>query len=262
MKQGITIVMLVAIAHAVVADQLVKTNGDVIEGTFNGFQNHQMVFSKTGGGEVREFAANIKTITVDPFPLVSVELINRRWNSVMFKGYDKNQVCLQSESGEIFTPATMLKGIAILSRTRKLEVSASGGVVAEGEAVREWRQSGDWRKIENSAIPVISRGEDINIASRVREGVVSVVHFHYPSSHSSVRQGNYIETIAMESKGSIAMSRVVVTNWSAPICKAKEIKTLPQFWFYGPAGTLVKKLTDRFTESDIDAAIKQASGTM
>jgi hypothetical protein len=40
------------------------------------------------------------------------------------------------------------------------------------------------------------------------------------------------------------------------------IKSLPQFWFYSRSGRLLKKLTDRFTEADIDEAFKEAQRSL
>lgn len=277
MKQRIGVVILIGMVQALFADQLIRTNGDVAEGTFEGFEKHQLVFRKTDGSEVREYASNVKSITVNPCPTVSVELINKRWDSVVFKGYDKYLVFLMDEAGETRAPATMLKAMTILGG-REPQVKSPESMVPEASvvekpavretglvtagppppAVREWKQGGKWREMESSGVAVISRGEDVDIESRLKAGAVNVIHFHYAAAHSSVRQGNYIEMLARKSNGRVALLRIVVPNWDAEICKAKEVKALPQFWFYSRSGRLTKKLTDRFTESDIDAAMKQA----
>jgi hypothetical protein len=267
--------MFLGLAQAVFADQLTLTSGDASEGTFEGFEKHQLVFRKADGSEMREYAANVKSITVNPCPKVTVELINKTLDSVVFKGYDKYTVCLADGAGETRTPATMLKTITILGGQEPEVKSPVSTTAVAGEvqppvrstgaeagvptgATREWKQSGKWREMESPGVTVISRGEDVDVESRLKAGVVNVVHFHYAAAHSSVRQGNYIEVVARKSNGRLAMSRIVVSNWNAEIIKAKEIKALPQFWFYSRSGRLTKKLTDRFTESDIDAAIKQA----
>ncbi len=278
MKQSIAAVILIGMVQALFADQLIRTNGDSVEGTFEGFEKHQLVFRKTDGSEVREYASNVKSITVNPCPTVLVELINRRLDSVVFKGYDKYMVFLSDDAGETRAPATMLKAITILGRqepevrspetmvpeasvVQKQGVRETGPVTAgppPPPAAREWKQGGKWREMESSGVAVISRGEDVDIESRLKAGAVNVIHFHYAAAHSSVRQGNYIEMLARKSNGRVSMSRIVVPNWDAEICKAKDVKALPQFWFYSRSGRLTKKLTDRFTESDIDAAMKQA----
>jgi hypothetical protein len=39
---------------------------------------------------------------------------------------------------------------------------------------------------------------------------------------------------------------------------ALELNSLPQFWFYSRSGQLTKKLIERFTEADIETAMKEA----
>lgn len=283
MKETILAIILLGITQGVSADQLIRANGEVLDGTFAGFDKHQLVFKKAAGGEARDFAANVKSIKVEDSPTVSVELLNKRYDSVVFKGYDKYTVYLEDNSGATRVPATMLKSITIIERPAIKEEPAPEpevepppspaqqiaktvpGVTTVGApaprapgAGREWKPTGKWREIESPDVPVISRGEDVDVESKLRKGVANVVHFHYAAAHSSVRQGNYIEVLARKSGGRIVVSRIVVQGWDAPVCEAKEIKALPQFWFYSRSGKLVEKLTDRFTEGDIDAAMKKA----
>jgi hypothetical protein len=105
---------------------------------------------------------------------------------------------------------------------------------------------------------VISRGEVVDVEAAIRKGNVTIVHFHYPAAHSSVRQGNYIETIVGKSMGRLRMLKIEIPGWDAPICKALELTSLPQFWFYDARGVRVRKLTARFTEADIDKALLEA----
>jgi thiol:disulfide interchange protein len=56
----------------------------------------------------------------------------------------------------------------------------------------------------------------------------------------------------------VVLLKVVVQDFKAPILTALNIQGLPQFWVYNAQGKLTKKLTDRFTEGDIDAAIREA----
>lgn len=282
-KLRILACMLLVAVQGVRADQLTRLNGEGVPGTVAGFEKHQWVFKKAAGGEVREFSANIKSITVDSGLAVSVELLNKRYDSVIFKGYDRYSICLDDNSGEIRVPATMLKSITVHERVEVREEPAPEPVVEPppspaqqiaktvpgvttvaappprpGDGTREWKQGGKWREMDSPGVDVISRGEDVDVESKLKKGVVNVVHFHYAAAHSSVRQGNYVAVLARKSGGRIAVSQIVVKDWDAPVCQAKEIKALPQFWFYSRSGKLVKKLTERFTESDIDAAMKQA----
>lgn len=105
---------------------------------------------------------------------------------------------------------------------------------------------------------IISRGEVVDVSASLRKGYVNIVHFHMPGALTSVREGNYIQALSKKPLNRLVVWKVQVADFQAPICGAMEIKSLPQFWFYDTRGNLVKKLTDRFTEGDIDAAIKSA----
>ena len=123
---------------------------------------------------------------------------------------------------------------------------------------REWQRSGKWREMESKNASVISQGEDVDVEAYLKKGFINIVHFHYPKALASVREGNYIEALAAKPSNRIVILKVMAPDFKAPICEALGIKSLPQFWFYDTQGRLVKKLTDRFTEGDIDGALKQA----
>ncbi len=292
MKQWIRLLFLIGTGCAACADQLIRTSGQVVEGELNGFSKSQWSLTTTDGKEVREFSANLKRIVVDPMPTVSVELVNKKYESVVFKGYEKFALNLIAGEGDVNAPAMMLKNLEILSRPEVQEVelvqepeeepvrevgrpvvepppapienvaksvpTAYNGVRRPDTAPRQWKQEGKWREMQTPGLRILSQGEDVDIEGQLRKGVVNVIHFHYAPAHSSVRQGNYVEVLSRKSGGRVVVQRIVVPDWNAPICTAKEIKALPQFWFYGKSGKLSSKLTERFTESDIDAALKKA----
>ena len=112
--------------------------------------------------------------------------------------------------------------------------------------------------MEEDQTSVISHGEEVDIDAFLKKGYVNIVQFHYRKSLASVREGNYIDAIAAKKTNRLVVLKVVVSDFNSPICKALNIQGFPQFWFYNMQGRLVKRLTDRFTEGDIDAAIKDA----
>jgi hypothetical protein len=132
-----------------------------------------------------------------------------------------------------------------------------GGGASGGEG-REWKRSGKWREIDPKNTTVISNGEEVDLDDALKKGFVNIIHFHSPKVLTSVREGNYIEALAAKPSHRLVISKVVVSDFSAPVCEQLGVKSIPQFWFYDAQGRLVKKLTDRFTEGDIDGAIKQA----
>lgn len=222
---------LAAIAGAR-ADEMTLLDGNVVTGRFAGFRNHRFVFQERGGQERQEFAVGVRSLRLDPPVKVSAQLLGRKVDDVLFAGYEKYNVRLIRNGREYTEPATMLKQIDMAFDVQ--------------------------RTVESPGVFVISRGEEVDIAKSLQPGRVNVVFFHFPEAHSSVRQGNYVELLTRQSRGQVVVLKLVVPGWDAPVCKARGIESLPQFWFYSPSGRLVRKLTDRFTESDIDDAFKEA----
>lgn len=228
-------VLVLALAVQASADELTLMSGQVVTGSFAGFKNHQFVI-QDGGSERKEFAAGVKSLRIETPVKVSAQLMSQTMNDVLFAGYEKFNVRLLRNGREFTTPATMLK---------RIDLAFDPG-----------------RTIEAPGVCVISQGEDVDIEKSLKRGCVNVVFFHYPEAVSSMRQGNYVEVLARESKGRVVVLKLIISAFDAPVCVEREIKSLPQFWFYSPSGRLVKKLTDRFTEADIDAAFKAARSSL
>jgi hypothetical protein len=226
-------------AAAAAGDAMVLNSGVVVTGVFAGFESQDFVFETDTGKPRREHATNVRSITINPPAKVSAVLINQSLENVLFKGYARFVVTFVKDGADFTEPVTML---------RRIEPGFDTGRVAEGSRP----------PVEGGPLRVISRGEDVDFEKVLRRGVVNVVHFHYAENLASVREGNYLETLARKSQGRILVLRVDIAGWKAPICKARELNSLPQFWFYGPGGRLVRKLTERFTETDIDTALADA----
>ena len=293
MKGWIAGGMLLASSVMAFGDGMALVNGQTMKGTFEGFQDHRFVFKAEDGKEYREFASAIRMIDVDDPPNVSAQFLADRMDKVRFSGYSQFNVRLLRGSEEVLMPATMLKQIEVIrdsllpategvssggDEERPVESTPAqnpavrGGPVAPATktppmsapssaptpAVRDSGRKGRWREVEASTAQVISHGEEVDLAGALKKDVINVVHFHKASILSSVRQGNYLEMLSRKSKGRMVVQRVFA-EWDSPICTALEIKSLPQFWFYSRSGTLTKKLVDRFTEADIDAALKEAA---
>jgi len=52
--------------------------------------------------------------------------------------------------------------------------------------------------------------------------------------------------------------RIAVGGPDSQEARRYGIASVPQFWFYDRAGRLTTKLTERFTSTDIEAALKDA----
>jgi len=229
---AVILVAIAAWAGAAAADDLTLVTGQVVTGRFTGFRNHRFVFSEAGGKEREEYAADIRNLKVAPPVKVAAQLVAGRMDDVLFAGYEKFSVQLIRNGHAFDEPATMLKQ---LDTTFDVQ-----------------------RTVESPGVFVISHGEDVDIEKSLTPGKINVVFFHFPEAHSSVRQGNYIEVLTRQSQGRVVVQKLVISSWQAPVCKAKQLTSLPQFWFYSASGHLVKKLTERFTEADIDDAFKAA----
>lgn len=232
MRMAGILMMIMAAAAGAWGDDLTLTDGQVVTGRFAGFKNRRFLLRDDKGGEHQEFAAGVKSLRLDAPVKVSAQLLTRSLNDVLFAGYEKFNVRLIQDGREFTEPATMLKQIDI------------------GFDVQ--------RTVESPGVYVISRGEDVDIESSLVRGRVNVVFFHFPKAHSSVRQGNYVELLARQSGGRVVVQKLIIPDWEAPVCKAKQLTSLPQFWFYSASGRPVTNLTARFTEADIDEALKEA----
>ncbi len=281
-------VLLAALAGPARGDQLVLANGQTLKGSFGGFRDHRFLFKTADGKDVSEFTAKIRGIVIEKPCYVSAQFVSKKFEQVQFKGYLGFMVRLSNEDGALEEPVTLLKSMEPVEAPAVLESPAQNAAPAPGDnggveetpppaavvprlaprpdprpgpsspAGRDWKRAGKWRVVESTMVDTISHGEDVDIEASLKKGVVNVVHFHLGSIHSSVRQGNYIETLAEKNKGRVAVRRLDLPDWNAEVCKVQELESLPQFWFYSRSGRLVKKLTERFTEADIEAALKES----
>lgn len=263
-------VMVLALALGVraSADQLTLVSGQVVTGQFAGFKNHRFLFQDSGGDERKEFAAGVKSLRVESPVRISVQFKSQTMDDVLFAGYEKFNVRLIRDGREFAEPATLLKQIDLAFDAQRTVGNPDGPAAPrtvespeKGNVPRPVGSSGGFdaqRTVESPGVTVISRGEAVDIEKSLMRGRVNVVFFHFPSAHSSIRQGNYVEMLARETRGRVAILKLIIPRWEAPVCVERGLTSLPQFWFYSPSGRLVKKLTQRFTESDIDEAFKGA----
>lgn len=269
MKRGWLMAIVAGMALPVLADSLLLTSGLRVTGTFEGFADGTFVFKGEDGGVIRESPVKVSRIEFEKPVQASIRLVSKAYESVALTRYEGYQLRFEHEGKPVSAGITLVKDIervadapvpAIVPAAQAEAPRLSDVTMQQvpRPAVRNWQRSGKWAEVQVPGCSVISRGEVVDVEAAIRKGSVTIVHFHYPAAHSSVRQGNYIETIVGKNKGRMQMLRVEIPGWEAPICKALELKSLPQFWFYNAEGTLVRKLKERFTESDIDKAIVEA----
>ncbi len=262
------IFVLLVSAAAVQADTMTLASGQVIKGRLTGFDERKFTFQDEDGLDVSEYPINIKSIIPSAPIKVTANFIRKQYEDAEFCGYENFNVRLTNGKAAIMERVIMLKELKVNRPGEpgklKSSVKADAAQKIKTESTepvappREWQRSGKWREMESNSPAIISQGEDVDIDNFLRKGFVNIVHFHYPKDLASVREGNYIEVLAAKPANKLVILKVVALDFKAPICDSLGIKSLPQFWFYDSRGRLVKKLTDRFTEGDIDGALKQA----
>lgn len=272
--------LMVGLCAAAGADEMSLSSGETVRGEFGGYRNHRFVFTTADGTQRTEFAASVAKIDVErPVP-VTAQTINGPLNDVLFKQYEKYNVILLKDGHEIKKPATLFKQmdlavapapapVPVETPVRVPDAVVSGpekelfavpqpAVKPPARVERPIAGGSRWNTKQASSAKVISNGEVVDIEGALTPGAVNIVHFHLDESLTSVREGNYVEAISRKPSARLTVLRVVIPDWNAPICKELDLKSLPQFWFYSTSGKLTRKLTQRFTESDIDAAVAEA----
>jgi hypothetical protein len=225
--------LLLAAGAAARGDELVLNNGTSYRGVFQGFENRKFRFLSTDERDIKELPTNVKSLTLDhPVKASILPAVGREMDGVLVKGYEKFALQIERD-GEAQTLS--------LTQVRRVNVDF------------------DFQRVMDTGVArVISEGEEVAIVSSLKTGSVTVVHFHSAATHSSVRQGNYLERLVEKDSAHTAMLRIVVPDWDAPVCRQYGVHSVPQFWFYDAAGALAAKLTERFTEDDIDRALAKA----
>jgi len=264
MKRMVCSALSLCLVLATQADTLTLRNGQVVTGRFMGFADRRFGFKPESGPMITEYPLNVKSIVPEVPLKVSAELVRNRYEEVEFRSFDDNILHLAQGDDVIEERVIMLKTLAVRRPPEPVkppvsppvpEASVPDARLKQGDAKTP---SNKWREVVSKNTLIISNGEEVDIEEHLKKGFINIVHFHYPKALASIREGNYVEVLAARTKNRIVILKVLAPDFKAPICEALEIKSLPQFWFYNTQGQLVKKLTDRFTEGDIDEAIKQA----
>jgi hypothetical protein len=200
---------------------------------FQGYENRKFRFLTADNQDLKELASNVKSLALDrPVKADVLPAVGKLMEGVLVQGYEK--LALQfMKGGETQTLA--------MAQVRRVTLGF------------------DFQRVQAStAVQVISRGEEVDVAQYLMQGQVTVLHIHSESLHASVRQGNYLERLVEKDPEGLAMIRITVPDWNAPVCRQLGVKSLPQFWFHDASGRLAVKLTERFTEEDLDRALDKA----
>lgn len=226
--------VLQGMVHAV--DTLELSDGTIARGRFDAYRNRRFLFQPLRGDVLHVRLSRVSSLDLEPPALVSVKTRgNRPIDEAVLKAYGPEGFDLQVGGDPLTVDGERVTWIKPGLDFRR------GGML---EAARAAAHSSPAR--EGSA-PLLAV-----------TGVISIIHFHKPDITSSVRQGNYVRSIADRNSGDIVLRRVDIDDWSAPEVSRYRLTSLPQFWFYNREAKRVCVLKDRFTGDDIDRAVKAA----
>lgn len=246
---SLLIVMMSAITMYGIDKVIIKNGEETLEGKIEGYKNDGFKLKQTDGKQITIPKMSVDSVTLDPPANAIVKMRGgaKKREDLKFKGYEKPDFIFAEESGkEIKIPASDITFVAIgLDFAREMALANQPDQGKNGEKV--------------------ANDEDVNVEDLVKKGMVTIIYFE-PSGDkfeveakvAGTRSESYILAQEKKMKGKLAVVRVPVTNWDAPIVKKYKITSLPQFWFYNREGELTTKLVNRFTTVDIDTALKAA----
>lgn len=215
------------------ADILTLASGESLQGAFTGFRGGQFHFAEDGEAD-RKFP-QIKVAALSLSPPVSVNLKRRggrNESGITLTAYNKPHFQFSGPDGALNLAGAQVASIEVLD------------TFARAMQHQTERDRADQAAVASEGRLVVPTGQ------------VTVVHFHMESVVSSMRQGHYAQTLAGKHK--IAYVRVDLTGWTDAIATEHHITSAPQFWFYDREGRVTQRLTDRFTDVDLETAFRKA----
>lgn len=230
---GILLAWLCMAGAAGAADVLTLASGEQLQGAFAGFSGGQFHFAVDS--ETNRKVPLIKVVTLAISPPVSVNLKRRggrNESAITLSAYEKPHFQFSTPAGALSLASAQIASIEVLD------------TFARAMQHQKERDRADQTSVAAGSRLVVPTGQ------------VTVVHFHMESVVSSVRQGQYAKTLA--GKHDIAYVRVDLSGWTDAIATEYHITSAPQFWFYDRAGRVTQRLTDRFTDVDLETAFRSA----
>jgi hypothetical protein len=246
------IVMMSAITMLAIDKVVIKNGEETLEGKIEGYKNDGFKLKQADGKQITIPKMSVDSVTLDPpaNAIVKMRSAGKKREDLKFKGYEKPDFIFAEENGkEIKIPASEITFVAIgLDFAREMALA------------NEPTQGKNGEKGEKQA-----NDEDVEVEDMLKKGMVTIIYFE-PSGDkfeaemkvAGTRSESYILAQEKKMKGKLAVVKIPVPGWDAPVAKKYKITSLPQFWFYNREGKLVTKLVDRFTTVDIDTALKAA----
>lgn len=217
------------------ADELVIKGGSRLQGIFEGFKNDRILFSTGAGPRTQTPLMRVDSLTVSPPAKVTVKPRSaKKLEDVKLVSYTNRTFTVEQNGRTVRMPAASISLI-------ETELDFSRAMALQSE--------------EQKRTPP---DDSATVESMIQTGAVTVVHFHMQSVIASVRQGNYVQGIADQSRGKIKRVEISMNSFDAPQAIRYGIQVVPQFWFYNRSGKLVGKLAGKFEEAEIDRLLREA----
>lgn len=233
-------------------DTLSPSVGPVMEGTFVGYEFGSFSLINKEHETMKHLVADTRELQIDPPREITVTPRAGKPESMMLKGFEKGQFIFLRNGVEAPRPLSLIKRIEVPFTAQLDAIDLSGPAVTPDPAPPA---------PSAPAAPPTPRAPPAALPAAhalAEAGRVTVVHFHYPPSVTSMRQGSLVAALVRDSRGKVALRKIEIPDWNAPAVEQYDLKSLPQFWFYNARGELVSKLVDRFTDEDVTAALRQA----
>jgi hypothetical protein len=215
-------------------DTLIVKPDTTHEGRFEAYRNERFYFAPGTGRGVAASRLSVVSLAIVPPAAVSVQPRGkRRVDDLKFAGYHDQTFFFERNGTAVPMAAATVQSVkTALDFEREMQLAAGPAVAADNA--------------------------DFDLDSAIERGVTTVVHFHMPSVMSSVRQGSLVQSLAGQSKGKVKVLTLQISSFDSPLARKYAIQSAPQFWFYDPQGRQTRKLVDRFTDEDIESALKAA----
>ncbi len=225
------LIMALGGAYLHAADQVVISGREPLTGTFNGVSAGQLAFSTPDGQTHKWPQARVENLRLDPPATVNLRRRGgRNLDGWTLTGFTKPHYLLTGPDGEVSVPGGQVVAIDVQD--------------AFGRAMKQ-----------ATATPIeFPSATDAEGNLLLPTGRVCVVHIHMEGVVSSTRQGQYARTLAQRRR--VEYRQVHLPDWQAPFARRHDIRSAPQFWFFDAEGNRVRALTDRFTEADLEEAIR------
>lgn len=244
-KAVVALIICAATVATAAIDRLTLKNGKSFEGSFESFKSDRFYFSPRTGKKLHERRMTVVSLELDPLVEVVVKARGKKKRKdLKFKAYEKSKFIFDHNGKDMTFMGSQMTTIEVGMDFKR-------AMAHQEDAKPPAAQDADPKAV--------------NVEANIKKGSVTIVHFHavgdiFPadSRAASIRTGNYISSLKKKSRGKVHVLTIPLHGWDDPSAVKYEITSAPQFWIYKRTGALSSKLIERFTSTDIDAALKKA----